>query len=551
MALTNQQVQQVFLAITGRPAEGSAVAWGANSLSVAALANSVVDIRKGADFTNSKEAFVENLYTQLLGRASDAEGKEFWLEALNNGASYGDVLAQFVNAVLAQPSSADLYTLQNKLGIAEQISAQINTFQGGAAAEATLKALMKDVNANTTIDSIQDSVDNFVGNSVNIKTVTINPADTEPGEIKGSAENATVFNLSLDVAGENPSMSQTLTGSTKFADTLNVKVTSSDKDTVSTLDGGNLGTINNIKTLNITTDGTIATSTLGTIPTSVKNLTITGKSDVEVNTANAVTVVTGGGNDTVTVGTAVKSVNLGAGDNDTLVLNGNYSALTSILGVEKLNLSGDTTLKASVLSGKDYSVTGTGKLIVDAKGASTVDLGSLKNVGAVTVDINNVGSNANITLADTTGAQTVVTNAATFGIKVSGAQKNDKLNFAANADAKTVTGDSQALTLSTGITDTKFEIVSAGADSVTAAMNYLKANITLSSGAEQFATPNAKAIVAFSDSTKNQTNLYLANDKNGNKVLDNSELQLLGTVEMALTAGSGKTSAADGVITLG
>ena len=549
MALTNQQVQQVFLAITGRPAEGSAVAWGANSLSVAALANAVVDIRKGADFTNSKEAFVENLYSQLLGRPSDTEGKEFWLKALNDGASYGDVLAQFINAVLAQPSSADLYTLQNKLSIAEQISTQVNTFQGGAAAEATLKALMKDVNANTTIDSIQDSVDNFVGNSVNIKTVTINPADTDPAEIKGSAENATVFNLSLDVAGENPAMQQTLTGSTKFADTLNVKVTSSDKDTASELTS--IGAYSKIKTLNINTDANITATKLGTIDADVKNLTITGKSDVTVNTANAVTVVTGGGNDSVTVGTAVKSVNLGAGDEDTLVLDGNYSALTSVLGVEKLTLANGTTLKASILSGKDYNVAATTGFVVDAKGASTVDLGSLQNVGAVTVNINNVGSNANITLADTTDVQTVVTNAATFGIKVSGAEKGDKLNFAANADAKTVTGDSQALTLSAGITNTKFEIVSAGADSVTAAMNYLKANITFSSSTKQFAAANAKAIVAFSDSTKNQTNLYLANDKNGNQILDNSELQLLGTVEMALTAGNGNTSAADGVITLG
>ena len=76
MALTNQQVQQVFLAIAGRPAEGSAVTWGANSLSIAALANAVVDIRKGTDFANSKETFVENLYQNILGRASDAEGKE-------------------------------------------------------------------------------------------------------------------------------------------------------------------------------------------------------------------------------------------------------------------------------------------------------------------------------------------------------------------------------------------------------------------------------------------------------------------------------------------
>ncbi|MDD7324379.1 MAG: DUF4214 domain-containing protein, partial [Campylobacter lanienae] len=106
MALTNQQVQQVFLAITGRPAEGQAVAWGANSLSIADLANSVIDIRKGADFANNKDTFIENLYQNLLGRASDAEGKEFWLKVLNDGASYGDVVAQFINAVLVQSQTA-------------------------------------------------------------------------------------------------------------------------------------------------------------------------------------------------------------------------------------------------------------------------------------------------------------------------------------------------------------------------------------------------------------------------------------------------------------
>ena len=107
MALTNQQVQQVFLAITGRPAEGSAVAWGANSLSVAALANAVVDIRKGADFANSKETFVENLYSQLLGRPSDAEGKAFWLSVAGATPNRADVVSQFIAAVQAQEGTAD------------------------------------------------------------------------------------------------------------------------------------------------------------------------------------------------------------------------------------------------------------------------------------------------------------------------------------------------------------------------------------------------------------------------------------------------------------
>ena len=153
MALTNQQVQQVFLAITGRPAEGQAVTWGANSLSIAALANSVIDIRKGADFTNNKETFIENLYKNLLGRASDAEGKEFWLKVLNDGASYGDVVAQFINAVLVQNQTADLYTLENKLGVAEQISAQIPSFTGS---EANLVQIMSNVTADTTIEDLSN-----------------------------------------------------------------------------------------------------------------------------------------------------------------------------------------------------------------------------------------------------------------------------------------------------------------------------------------------------------------------------------------------------------
>ena len=107
MALTNQQVQQVFLAIAGRPAEGSAVTWGANSLSIAALANAVVDIRKGADFANSKETFVENLYSQLLGRASDAEGKAFWLSVAGATPNRADVVSQFIAAVQSQEGTAD------------------------------------------------------------------------------------------------------------------------------------------------------------------------------------------------------------------------------------------------------------------------------------------------------------------------------------------------------------------------------------------------------------------------------------------------------------
>ncbi|MDY5384750.1 MAG: DUF4214 domain-containing protein [Campylobacter sp.] len=553
MALTNQQVQAAYLAIIGRPAEGSAVTWAIDSFAdLASLVSSIIDIRKGGDFSNNKETFVENLYQNLLGRASDAEGKEFWLKALNDGASYAQVAQGFINAVLGQSQTEDLYKLQNKLDVAEKISAQINTFQGGAAAEATLKALMKDVNANTTIDSIQDSVDNFVGNSVNIKTVTINPADTDPAKIEGSAENATVFNLSLDVASENPSMQQELKGSTKFADTLNVKVTSSDKEAEDKLVADNLGTISNIKTLNITTDATIATSTLGTINAGVKNLTITGTSDVTVNTANAVTVVTGGGDDTVTVGTGVKSVNLGAG-NDTLSLSGDQTALTSVLGVEKLTLANATILKSSILSGKDYNVTANTGFVVDAKGASTVDLGSLTGIGnAINVNVNNVANGATVTLNAANGAgagvNTVKALATSYGIKVSGAASGDKLDFKANSAVAGVgTGKAATAWDSAKIGNQTFKLVNdAKGSSVNGAWKY----ITDTKAADTM-DANGKALFAFNDIAANKSYIYLLAN-NADTKLELSEVKLLATLDTTLTAGTAKTDDANaGEIVIG
>ena len=72
MALTTTQVNQAFLATLGRPAEGSAATWGSTSLSLDALLDSIFIAE------NTDGDFVEYLYQNILGRASDAEGKAFW-----------------------------------------------------------------------------------------------------------------------------------------------------------------------------------------------------------------------------------------------------------------------------------------------------------------------------------------------------------------------------------------------------------------------------------------------------------------------------------------
>ena len=93
MALTTTQVNQAFLATLGRPAEGSAATWGAGSLNLDSLLNNIF-------IAENTDDFVESLYTELLGRASDAEGKAFWNSLLAT-TSKEAVLAQFKAAVIA------------------------------------------------------------------------------------------------------------------------------------------------------------------------------------------------------------------------------------------------------------------------------------------------------------------------------------------------------------------------------------------------------------------------------------------------------------------
>ena len=448
MALTNQQVQQVFLAIAGRPAEGSAVTWGANSLSIAALANSVIDIRKGADFANSKETFVENLYQNLLGRASDAEGKEFWLKALNDGASYGDVLAQFINAVLAQSQTADLYTIRNKLNIAEQISAKIANFQGGAAAEAQLKDIMNNVQENTTLDNIQDDLNTFQGQHSNVTNVTVKQGAEEA--TKGSEEHATNYTATLDYSKDGEIQ---IEGSTNYGDTLNLKVKGSDDTDKFTLSG-----VSNVSTINLDlSDAKIKTSDISTDSVSgLKNLTIKGASEdtVTVNT-KGVTVDTGAGKDTINVGIA-STIKAGAG-NDTI----NVSASGTTISVDggagtdtvhlsgagntdfkKLSLtsveilSGKGELSYATLNGKSFKLFDSNTdIAVSAKDKSGINLSSFKMDGDVSggkITINDV-SKGTVKLSATDAGidETIKLASGAETVNITGFGSGDKINITA------------------------------------------------------------------------------------------------------------------------
>lgn len=103
MALDLNTVNAAYLATLGRPAEGKAYEWASVSATSNDLLTNITTALGGADF-------VEYLYTNILGRPSDAEGKAFWSAVYAaNGA--GATLAQFYQTIIAagaaDPSNAD------------------------------------------------------------------------------------------------------------------------------------------------------------------------------------------------------------------------------------------------------------------------------------------------------------------------------------------------------------------------------------------------------------------------------------------------------------
>ena len=121
MALNVTQVNQAFLGLLGRPATGAEAAKFAGQLDAATLAQTLLTDAsfktqlsleapsfKTVDLQNTDPAaFVESLYTALLGRASDAEGKAFWLSVAGATPNRADVVSQFIAAVQSQEGTAD------------------------------------------------------------------------------------------------------------------------------------------------------------------------------------------------------------------------------------------------------------------------------------------------------------------------------------------------------------------------------------------------------------------------------------------------------------
>ena len=332
MALTNQQVQQAYLSILGRPAEGDAVLWGSLATDVPGLINTIITIRNGVDFNKDNTIFVQNLYENLLGRTGDDEGLSFWVAALNAGMNHGELVTSFISS--AAQTLNDLYTIQNKLALAEQISTQIKTIKGGAPAEAKLKALMNTIDDKTSINDIQEDINHFIGQFNEAKKVTVKPGADEP--TIGSDEHASTYNATVNLNDEKTDLN--IEGSTSFDDTLNLTVKGSSSN--NTFNSSDIGQLSNLNTINLNLrDSRLTNSNITTSDLGAQNLKIKGTSADNITVNSQMSLLdTGDGGDTLSVNKSVESIKTGKG-NDKVTINAKVGTLDTSAGNDNIKVN--------------------------------------------------------------------------------------------------------------------------------------------------------------------------------------------------------------------
>lgn len=378
MALTNQQVQQAYLSVLGRPAEGDAVLWGSLATDVPGLINTIITIRNGVDFNKDNTIFVQNLYENLLGRTGDDEGLSFWVAALNAGMNHGELVTSFISS--AAQTLNDLYTIQNKLALAEQISTQIKTIKGGAPAEAKLKALMNTIDDKTSINDIQEDINHFIGQFNEAKKVTVKPGAEEP--TIGSDEHASTYNATVNLNDEKTNLN--IEGSTSFDDTLNLTVKGSSSN--NTFNSSDIGQLSNLNTINLNLrDSRLTNSNITTSDLGAQNLKIKGTSADNITVNSQMSLLdTGDGGDTLSVNKSVESIKTGKG-NDKVTINAKVGTLDTSAGNDNIKVNAQVNSIDA----------GSGNDIIDLAAGSKINK---LNAGAGD-DIINISQKANITNA--------------------------------------------------------------------------------------------------------------------------------------------------------
>ena len=490
MALTTTQVNQAFLGLLGRPATGAEAAKFAGQLDAATLAQTLLTDAsfknelsvetlsfKTVDLLNTDPAaFVESLYTALLGRASDAEGKAFWLSVAGATPNRADVVSQFIAAVQAQEGTADanafatiqaedkalasawVESLYNNLagrasdaegldfwtnaiisfamtpaqvaasfaaalalqgnttedgqnylakqGVADNFTANFKDFNSLVTANEkaeqlkNLVTMMNGVNKDSQVDQYTQEITKITDEYQKIAAVQFTAADDdnlgidpETGEsnLKGAANFTGTYNLT-DAAKGTIQSSDSATGTEAYlTDTLTVNVTGYDKTTHDTFNLSDLPSTSSVEKLVINNG---AANVNGSVAGDFQYINVngTGSFNISANTNNALKDVSlnsaaskDGETNIFTTGNALDSIKTGAGDDHLTILNTVSKSINTGAGKDNVSAALGKNATADLGAGDDTF-------------SGTLEQAAKLNAGAGddTLNVFNVGKNASI-----------------------------------------------------------------------------------------------------------------------------------------------------------
>lgn len=409
MAVTANQVQSLYLAYFGRPAEQAGLTyWTAQT-------NATVDQISAAfaqqpEYSNvygslNRVQTIQELYTNLFNRTATDTEINYW------NASQDITVDRLALALVNGATGNDSVTLSNKVGISQVLTAQAGasasaqtlttagnnagfgtTFTGSSSQSASQQAALQFTNTRETlVNQTQFSIngDNVVnGNGATAGSAANAPALSFFSATTGTlnATNAGVASIVLpsdsavtaltvngtvgDVAGTANANASTLT----FTETLGTN------ETATVLTSLNLGLTNSAVAPTVTTinangieslttiDGSASSAALTINTTGAGDATpVTGSGAVGTSLANLTTLNGGSGNDVLTVSTVAAS----AGQT--------VAALTVNGGAGADQITGTTGSAALTINAGDGADTVT-LTTTGATAASTVNLGAGNDV---------------------------------------------------------------------------------------------------------------------------------------------------------------------------
>ena len=421
MALTESQIQELYIAYFGRPAdvEGKAY-WSGSSTGISTVLGFAANMHSQSEFQDaygSKKTAtqVNQIYQNLFSRDADAAGLEYWTGQIANGSlKLAEIAVHLIWAAKNNTGgSADKTALENKVAAATEFTTDV-----AADATAQLAYTADDADAFTTAKTFITGITTTAATAAEIDTqVTSIKTTYTANEAKGVTY--TLATTADDITGgsKNDTFSGVVDADTAANDTFSA---------LDSLDGG-AGT-DLLKVTFASDAGNTNTFPAATI-SNIETFSIKNQDDNDAVTVNFANI---SGETTVKSELSTSDVtftNLASGTNVDLIGNGSLSNGAFSYGYAAAANTSTLDIMDGVTAG---AVTETGTGLLTSNINST---GAANTIGALGIAASVTALNINATTNLTTGA---ITSAAVTTLTITGAGNVDIDAGALDADTDVI-----------------------------------------------------------------------------------------------------------------